>query len=46
LTRYNDYAGILRYERGHERLELADIQAALQVAREVLTWAKSSSPKP
>ena len=39
LSRYNDFAGILRYERGHTKVTQADIDAALQVAAEVISWA-------
>ncbi len=40
VSRYNDYAGILRYEKGHARITKADLAAALEVASEVLSWGK------
>lgn len=41
LTRFNDYAGILRYERGHGKLSVEDIDAAIAASQEVCDWAKS-----
>jgi hypothetical protein len=46
LTRYNHYAGILRYERGHEPLSLAEVKAAVDAARQVMTWAKKVASSP
>lgn len=40
LTRYNDYAGILRYEKGHSRISKKDLEAALSVTQEVLDWCR------
>jgi HEPN domain-containing protein len=40
LTRFNDYAGILRYEEGRAILTHEDTAAAIEVVRSVLDWAK------
>lgn len=42
LTRFNDFAGILRYEEGKALLEKADIEAALDVGLQVYEWAVST----
>lgn len=39
LTRFNDYAGILRYENGGEKLTNKDVAAALKVSGQVHKWA-------
>ena len=40
LTKFNDYAGILRYERGNEKLTARDVKAAVKIAKEVHDWVK------
>lgn len=39
LSRFNDYAGILRYERGSQKISAKDVVAALKIARDVQNWA-------
>ena len=39
LLRFNDYAGILRYERGHSKLSKEDLDAAIAAGTEVVAWA-------
>ena len=41
LARFNDYAGLLRYQRGHGELTQDDTLAAAEIAEEVVDWAKS-----
>lgn len=41
LTRFNDFAGILRYEEGKAELEQTDVQEAINVGQKVLDWAGS-----
>jgi HEPN domain-containing protein len=45
LTKFNDYAGILRYEEGSAVLSTADIDKAIEVGREVWQWAKEEINK-
>jgi HEPN domain-containing protein len=45
LTRFNDYAGILRYEEGKAVLDKADIDLAIEVGTKVIDWAKSEISK-
>ena len=40
LIRFNDYAGILRYEEGRAILSADDIIAAIGVGEDVLEWGK------
>lgn len=39
LLRFNDYAGILRYERGHSKLSIEDLESALAAGQDVIDWA-------
>lgn len=39
LARFNDYAGILRYERGSEKISSKDVTAALKIGKQVYSWA-------
>lgn len=39
LLRFNDFAGILRYERGHSKLSREDLESALAAGQDVVTWA-------
>jgi HEPN domain-containing protein len=39
LTRFNDYAGILRYERGSEKISASDVLSAIKIAKQVHNWA-------
>jgi len=41
LLRFNDYAGILRYERGHSALTDEDLDAAVAAGADVLAWAST-----
>jgi HEPN domain-containing protein len=41
LARLNDYAGILRYERGHDKLTQTDMLDAATIAKEVVDWAET-----
>jgi HEPN domain-containing protein len=44
LLKFNDYAGILRYERGHGKLTTADLDAALAAGADVVDWAQKQIP--
>lgn len=41
LTRFNDFAGILRYEEGRAILLDEDQTVAIDVGKEVIAWANS-----
>jgi HEPN domain-containing protein len=41
LTKFNDYAGILRYEEGKAVLESEDVDAAIDVGAKIMAWAQS-----
>jgi HEPN domain-containing protein len=45
LTRFNDYAGILRYENGGEKLTSKDVKEALAIAEKVYKWASQKISK-
>lgn len=45
LTQFNDYAGILRYENGSEKLTAKDVKGALEVSEKVYQWAVSQVSK-
>ena len=40
LDRYNDYAGLLRYETGNQVLSKEDMDAAFNMAQKVIDWAQ------
>jgi len=42
LTRFNDYAGILRYENGGEKLSAKDVKEALAISNQVYKWASQT----
>lgn len=41
LTKFNDYAGILRYEEGKAVLDREDVDAAIAVGAKIISWAQS-----
>jgi HEPN domain-containing protein len=41
LTKFNDYAGILRYEEGKAVLDPCDVEAAIGVGLKIIEWAQT-----
>jgi HEPN domain-containing protein len=46
LTRFNDYAGILRYEEAKAELTDSDVLQAIDIGEQVTTWAKDALTRP